>query len=68
MSLLGLTDPGFVSEGRLLGLVMAILRLIAYSALGTVVVGLAATICCYLFDDRKWKAYEGRSLFWRLTH
>lgn len=68
MSFLELTDPALVPGDGLLGLVMVMLRLIAYSALGAVVVGFAVTFFCCLIDGRKWKACEGRSLFWRLMH
>lgn len=68
MSFFELADPGFVSGDGLLGLVTAILRLIAYSALGAAAAGFAVTVCCCLFDGREWKACEGRSLFWRLMH
>jgi hypothetical protein len=68
VSFLEMADPGFVTDNGLLGLATAILQFIAYSALGVVIVGFAATICCCLFEDRRWKACEGRSLFWRLMH
>jgi hypothetical protein len=68
VSFFDLADPGFVSGDGLLGLVTAILRLIAYSALGAVALGFAATVCWCLFDGGKWRACEGRSLFWRLMH
>jgi hypothetical protein len=68
VSLLGLADPGIVPDNGLLGLVTAVLRFIAYSALGAVIVGFAATICCCLLEGKRWKACAGRSLFWRLMH
>jgi len=68
VSLLELADSGFIPDDGLLGLVTAILRLIAYSVLGALIVGFVATVCCCLFEGRKWKACEGRSFFWRLMH
>jgi hypothetical protein len=68
VSLWEMGDPHFVPDDGLLGLITAIIRIIAYTALGAAVVGLAVSACCYLLDSRKWKACAGRSLFWRLMH
>ena len=68
MSVLDLADPAFIPEDGLVGLVMVIIRLIAYAALAAVALGVVVTFCCCLFDGRKLKACQGRSVFWRLMH
>jgi hypothetical protein len=68
VSLWEVADPHFIPGDGLLGLITTIIRVIAYSALGAAVVGLAAVGCCCLLDGRRGKACAGRSLFWRLMH
>jgi hypothetical protein len=67
MNFLMSTDPGIVPADILTGFVYLILRVLAFGALGVVLVGVVTTCWCCLFECRKWKRFRGHSEFWRIS-
>jgi hypothetical protein len=55
MDFLGMADPGVIGADLLTGFVFTILRILAYGAMGVVVVGVVSTCWCCLFECRKLK-------------
>lgn len=68
MDFLNAAEPGIAPADLLTGLVYVLLKILAYGAMGVVLVGVVTTCWCCLFECRKWKHYQGRSDIWRLTH
>lgn len=61
MDFLGMADPGVVPGDTLTGLAFAIIKILAYGALGVVALGVVATCLCDLFECRKWRLARGRT-------
>jgi hypothetical protein len=68
MDLLGVTDPGVLPTEPLAGIVYGIIKLVAYGALGIVLIGAVTTCWCCFFECRKWRRGQGKSDVWRLIH
>ena len=68
MSLTGLIDPVPIPDDGLASIVSTVIKIVAYSTLGVFLIGIVSTCWCCLFDGKKWKSCEGRSVFWRLMH
>jgi len=66
MDLLGMVDPGVVAGGALTGLAFAIIKILAYGALGVVVFGIVATCLCDILECRKWRPARGRAETWQM--
>ncbi len=68
MSISGLADPGIFPGDGLMSLAMGIIRIVAYGALGAVLVGFVTTCCCCFFEGLKGRGCDDRSVFWKLMH
>ena len=55
MDFLSATDPGEFPANTLTGVVFTILRILAYGAVGVVVVSAVTTCWCCIFECRRWK-------------
>jgi len=68
MDLLGVTDPGVFPTDALTGLAYGVIKLIAYGAIGFVLVGAVTTCWCCFFECKRWRRGQGKSEVWRLIH
>jgi hypothetical protein len=68
MGILGMADPSLFSADALTGLVYAIIKILAYGAIGIVFAGIVLTCWCDLFESKKWRRCQGRTEVWRLMH
>lgn len=68
MDFLAVIAHGPVPGDLLTGLVYGILRILALSAAGIVIVGMITSGLCDLFECRKWRRHHGRSATWQLMH
>jgi hypothetical protein len=68
MDFLVMADPGVLPTDALTGLVYAIIKILAYSAIGVVFFGIIMTCLCDLFGCRKLRRCHGRSEVWQLIH
>ena len=68
MDFLGIADPGVFPAELLTGLVYGIIKILAYGAIGVVLVCVALTCLCEFFECRKWRRCQGRTEAWRLMH
>jgi hypothetical protein len=50
------------------GLALGIIKVLAFVALGLVVLGAVVYGLCDLFECRKWRRDQGRTEVWRLMH
>ena len=68
MDFLVMADPGVLPTDALTGLVYGIIKILAYSAIGVVLVGIVTTCWCCFFECKKWRRCQGRTEVWRLMH
>jgi hypothetical protein len=68
MDFLGIAFHGLVPGELLTGLVYGILKILALSAGGLVVMGTVTSCLCDLFECRKWRQCRGRTETWQLMH
>jgi len=68
MDLLGVTDPGILPTDALTGLFFGIIKIVAYGAIGFVLVGVVTTCWCCFFECKRWRHVQGKSEVWRLIH
>jgi hypothetical protein len=68
MDFLGMADPGILPTEALTGLAYGIIKILAYGAMGVVFAGIVVTCWCDLFECKKWRRCQGRSVFWPLIH
>lgn len=59
MDFLGMADPGVVPADAMTALVYGIIRILAYGAMGTVLVGILGTCWCCLLEHRKGRRCQG---------
>ncbi len=68
MSFLGVGASAPPASDALAGLFAVISRILAYGAVGIVVLGILVTGLCDLFENKKWRRCHGRTEFWGLMH
>jgi hypothetical protein len=68
MELLGVANPGAVPADGLTSFLYAVIKISAYAAVGVFLVGIVMVCWRCLFECRKWRGYQGRSVFWPLIH
>jgi hypothetical protein len=68
MDLLGMAGSGVLTTDVLVGLVYSIIKLVAFGAVGVVVLGALVACLCDLFEGREWRRCRGRTEVWRLMH
>jgi hypothetical protein len=68
MDLLGMAGSGVLTTDVLVGLVYSIIKLVAFGAVGVVVLGALVACLCDLFEGREWGRCRGRTEVWRLMH
>lgn len=49
-------------------LALGVIKVLAFAALGLVVLGAVVSGLCDLFECRKWRRDQGRTEVWRLMH
>jgi hypothetical protein len=65
MNFLMSTDPGIVPADILTGFVYLILRVLAFGALGVMLVGVVTTCWCCFFECRKLRRSSARPVPWQ---
>jgi hypothetical protein len=68
MEYLVVAGQGILPADSLMGLAFAIIKIMAFGALGVVAVGIVASCLCDLFECRKWRHDRGRTEAWQLMH
>ena len=68
MDLMGMAGSGVLTTDVLAGLVYGIVKIVAFGAVGVVVVGALVACLCDLFEGREWGRCRGRTEVWRLMH
>ncbi len=68
MDFSAMVDPGVPAGDAVTVVVAVIFKILAFGAMGVVVVGIVVTCMCDLLECRKWRRCQGRTEFWGLMH
>jgi len=68
MDLMGMAGSGVLTTDVLAGVVYGIIKILAFGAVGVVVVGAIVSCLCDLYESQTWRRCRGRTEVWRLMH